>query len=76
MLNLTFNVRKMFSEMDEALFLSCLGQFKDEEEKLSLEAEKRKEAWRRLENAASLKPIAGNTAVLVTPLGLAASIAC
>ncbi|KAJ4828250.1 hypothetical protein Tsubulata_012056 [Turnera subulata] len=73
-LNLTLNVRKMFSEMDEALFLSCLEHFKDEEEKLSLLAEKRKEAWQRLEDAASLKPITGNTAVLVTPL--ATSIAC
>ncbi|KDP32288.1 hypothetical protein JCGZ_13213 [Jatropha curcas] len=73
-LNLTLNVRKMFSEMDEALFQSCLSQFKDDEEKLSLVAEKRKEAWRRLENAANLKPITGNTAVLVTPL--ATSIAC
>uniref|UniRef100_A0A2P2ILN2 Serine/threonine protein phosphatase 2A regulatory subunit n=1 Tax=Rhizophora mucronata TaxID=61149 RepID=A0A2P2ILN2_RHIMU len=73
-LNLTLNVRKMFSEMDDALFLSCVDQFKDEEEKLRMMAEKRKEAWRRVENAASLKPITENTAVLVTPL--ATSIAC
>ncbi|CAN0877676.1 Serine/threonine protein phosphatase 2A 57 kDa regulatory subunit B' kappa isoform [Linum grandiflorum] len=73
-LNLTLNIRKMFSEMDEQLFLSCLAQFKDDEEQLSLAAEKRKEAWRRLENAASLKPITGNTAVLVAPL--ATKIAC
>ncbi|CAI0414854.1 unnamed protein product [Linum tenue] len=73
-LNLTLNIRKMFSEMDEQLFLSCLAQFKDEEEQLSVLAEKRKEAWQRLENAASLKPITGNTAVLVTPL--ATKITC
>ncbi|EEF45956.1 serine/threonine protein phosphatase 2A 57 kDa regulatory subunit B' kappa isoform [Ricinus communis] len=73
-LNLTLNIRKMFSEMDEVLFLSCLAQFKEEQENLSLMAEKRKEAWRQLEYAASLKPITGNTAVLVTPL--ATSIAC
>ncbi|CAK7353478.1 unnamed protein product [Dovyalis caffra] len=73
-LNLTQNVRKMFSEMDDALYLACLDQFKEDEEKLSLLAEQRKEAWRRLEYAASLKPVTGNTAVLVTPL--ATSIAC
>ena len=73
-LNLTLNIRKMFSEMDEQLFLSCLAQFKGDEEQLSLAAEKRNEAWRRLENAASLKPITGNTAVLVAPL--AKKIAC
>ncbi|CAN1169154.1 Serine/threonine protein phosphatase 2A 57 kDa regulatory subunit B' kappa isoform [Linum perenne] len=73
-LNLTLNIRKMFSEMDEQLFLSCLAQFKDDEEQLSLAAEKRKEAWQRLEHAASLKPVTGNTAVLVTPQ--ATKIAC
>ncbi|KAJ8751686.1 hypothetical protein K2173_025849 [Erythroxylum novogranatense] len=29
-LSLTLNVKKMFSEMDDALYLSCLDQFKDE----------------------------------------------
>lgn len=73
-LNLTLNIRKMFSEMDEALYLACLDQLKEDEEKLSFLAEQRKEAWQRLEYAASLKPMTGNTAVLVTPL--ATSIAC
>ncbi|KAJ6994977.1 serine/threonine protein phosphatase 2A 57 kDa regulatory subunit B' kappa isoform [Populus alba] len=73
-LNLTLNIRKMFSEMDEALYLACLDQLKEDEEKLSLLAEQRKEAWQQLEHAASLKPMTGNTAVLVTPL--ATSIAC
>ncbi|XP_050232525.1 serine/threonine protein phosphatase 2A 57 kDa regulatory subunit B' kappa isoform [Mercurialis annua] len=73
-LNLTLNIRKMFSEMDEPLFVSCLEQFKEEQENLSSMSEKRKEAWRQLEYAASLKPVTGNTAVLVTPF--AASIAC
>ncbi|KAL3586983.1 hypothetical protein D5086_013850 [Populus alba] len=67
-LNLTLNIRKMFSEMDEALYLACLDQLKEDEEKLSLLAEQRKEAWQQLEHAASLKPMTGNTAVLVTPL--------
>ena len=73
-LNLTLNVRKMFTEMDDVLFMSCHAHFKEEEGKLSILAEKRKEEWERLENAASLQPITGNTAVLVTPL--AKSIAC
>lgn len=66
--NLTHNIRKMFLEMDEKLFLSCHAHFKEEEAILSSEAEKRKEAWKRLEHAASLKPMIGNTAVLVSPL--------
>ncbi|XP_058785789.1 serine/threonine protein phosphatase 2A 57 kDa regulatory subunit B' kappa isoform-like [Vicia villosa] len=67
-LNLTHNVRKMFIEMDENLFLSCRSQFKEEEAMLNTESEKRKEAWRQLEHAASLKLTAGNTAVLVSPV--------
>ncbi|XP_061346279.1 serine/threonine protein phosphatase 2A 57 kDa regulatory subunit B' kappa isoform-like isoform X1 [Gastrolobium bilobum] len=67
-LNLTHNVRKMFMEMDEKLFLSCHSQFKDEEAMLSSAAEKRKEAWKQLEQVASLQPVIGNTAVLVSPI--------
>ncbi|KAJ0041217.1 hypothetical protein Pint_26989 [Pistacia integerrima] len=55
-------------EMDDVLFMSCHSQFREEESRLSLVAEKRKEAWERLENAASHQPIARNTAILVTPL--------
>lgn len=73
-LNLTLNVRKMFVEMDDQLFLSIHAQYMEEEAKQSSEAKKRKEAWERLENAASLQPVTGNTAVLVT--SLATSIAC
>ncbi|KAF7817210.1 serine/threonine protein phosphatase 2A 57 kDa regulatory subunit B' kappa isoform-like [Senna tora] len=67
-LNLTLNIRKMFIEMDEKLFVSCHSHFKEEEAFLSSAAEKRKEAWERLEHAASLQPMIGNTAVLVSPL--------
>ncbi|CAK8570057.1 unnamed protein product [Lathyrus sativus] len=66
--NLTHNIRKMFLEMDEKLFISCHTQFMEEEAILISEAEKRKEAWKQLEQAASLKPVIGNTAVLVSPL--------
>ncbi|KAK4485857.1 hypothetical protein RD792_008505 [Penstemon davidsonii] len=65
-LNLTLNVRKMISEMDEALFLACISSYQKEQEKSNLIVEKRKQVWERLENAASLQPITENTAVLVT----------
>ncbi|XAR70920.1 hypothetical protein NMG60_11027962 [Bertholletia excelsa] len=71
-LNLTLNVSKMFTEMDDVLFMACHAHFKEEQAKLSLLEEKRKETWVQLENAASHQPI--NTAVLVTPL--ATSITC
>ncbi|OIV96508.1 hypothetical protein TanjilG_07900 [Lupinus angustifolius] len=67
-LNLTHNVRKMFMEMDEKLYLSCHSHFKEEEAMSSTAAEKRKEAWKQLERVASLKPVIGNTAVLVSPI--------
>ncbi|XP_057959364.1 serine/threonine protein phosphatase 2A 57 kDa regulatory subunit B' kappa isoform [Malania oleifera] len=73
-LNLTLNVRRMFSEMDDMLFLACHAQFREEEASLRLAAEKRKEIWERMENDASLQPTVGNTAVLVS--SLATSIAC
>lgn len=66
-LNLTLNVRKMFMEMDDVLFLSCHTHYQEEQEKLTLAQEKRKKAWEHLENAASLQPMTENTAVLVTP---------
>nr|XP_043628080.1 serine/threonine protein phosphatase 2A 57 kDa regulatory subunit B' kappa isoform [Erigeron canadensis] len=66
-LNLTLNVRNIFTEMDNMLFLACHARFLEEQEKQSFATEKRKEAWDRLENAASLQPITGNTtAVLVS----------
>lgn len=73
-LNLTMNVRKLFSEMDDVLFLSCHAQFREEEAKQDMAAEKRKEIWDHLDKAANLKPMTGNTAVLVTPF--ATSITC
>ncbi|KAK7293602.1 hypothetical protein RJT34_16472 [Clitoria ternatea] len=65
-INLTHNIRKMFLEMDEKLFISCHNHYKEEEAVLSLAAEKRKDAWKQLEHAASLRPVIGNTAVLVS----------
>nr|BAK03510.1 predicted protein [Hordeum vulgare subsp. vulgare] len=64
-LNLTANVMKMFSEMDEELFSVCLTKCKeDEENQVSME-EKRRLKWAKLESAAALQPVTGHTAVLV-----------
>ncbi|XP_075508324.1 serine/threonine protein phosphatase 2A 57 kDa regulatory subunit B' kappa isoform-like [Primulina tabacum] len=65
-LNLTLSVRKMLAEMDDALVLTCMSNCREEQEKMNLVMEKRKETWERLENRASLQPVSGNTAVLVT----------
>ncbi|KAL6544278.1 hypothetical protein OROGR_010775 [Orobanche gracilis] len=65
-LNLTSSVRKMLAEMDDSLITACICDFREEQEKLNLAAKKRKEKWEHLDNAASLQPIAENTAVLVT----------
>ncbi|XP_038987229.1 serine/threonine protein phosphatase 2A 57 kDa regulatory subunit B' kappa isoform-like [Phoenix dactylifera] len=67
-LNLTMNVRKMLSEMDEELFLACQRKFKEEEERRVAVEEKRKMTWERLETAAAFRPVTGNTAVLVRPV--------
>lgn len=64
-LNLTLNVRKMLVEMDDVLVMACISNYQEEQQRKDLEVKKRKEVWERLENAASLQPIAGNTAVLV-----------
>ncbi|KAI3828423.1 hypothetical protein L1987_02524 [Smallanthus sonchifolius] len=64
-LNLTLNVISVFTEMDDMLFLVCHAHFLEEQEKQSFETEKRKEAWDRLENAANLQPISGNTTAVL-----------
>lgn len=65
-LNLTLNVRKMLTDMDDALISACISNYQEEREKLNVSIEKRKQVWEQLENAASLQPIARYTAVLVT----------
>ncbi|GMH12439.1 hypothetical protein Nepgr_014280 [Nepenthes gracilis] len=66
-LNSTLNVRKMFEEMDNVLFQACQAQFREDQGKLSLLAEQRRGTWEQLENVASLQPVAGNIAILVSP---------
>ncbi|XP_077211733.1 protein phosphatase 2A regulatory B subunit family protein [Tasmannia lanceolata] len=67
-LNLTLNVQKMFSEMDEELFQTCKNKFEDEETQVKAADEKRRLTWECLETAAGFQPMTGNTAVLVTPI--------
>ncbi|KAF8400735.1 hypothetical protein HHK36_014035 [Tetracentron sinense] len=66
-LNLTLNVKKVFSEVDEELVLTCQDKFEEEETKLKAAAEKRRVTWERLEIAASVQPVTRNAAILVTP---------
>ncbi|CAD6230315.1 unnamed protein product [Miscanthus lutarioriparius] len=65
-LNLTTNVKKMLSEMDEELFSACLATHKEAEEMRALLEGKRRLAWELLESAAAFQPVTGNTAVLVS----------
>ncbi|KAL6845275.1 hypothetical protein ACP4OV_024770 [Aristida adscensionis] len=64
-LNLTANVKKMLSEMDEDLFSACLAKYMEDEEKRASSDQERRLAWERLESAAASQPVTGNTAVLV-----------
>ncbi|XP_006654758.1 serine/threonine protein phosphatase 2A 57 kDa regulatory subunit B' kappa isoform [Oryza brachyantha] len=64
-LNLTANVKKMFSEMDEELFSACLIKYKEDEERQGSLESKRMLTWERLESAAAFQPVTGHTAVLV-----------
>ncbi|KAL8094110.1 hypothetical protein AgCh_035831 [Apium graveolens] len=49
-LNLTQNLKKMFSEMDCELLLGCQDKFEEENSKLGLDTERRILTWERLEN--------------------------
>ena len=64
-LNLTLNVKRMLAEMDDTLIVACIANYKGDQARKKSEVERRKEVWERLENAASLQPVTGRTAVLV-----------
>ncbi|CAL9194239.1 unnamed protein product [Musa hybrid cultivar] len=66
-LNLTENVKKLLSEMNEEVFTACKKKFEDEEEKRVAMEEKRRMIWERLETTAAFQPVTSNTAVLVIP---------
>lgn len=63
-LNLTQNLRNMFSEMDAELLLECQEKFEEENSKLSLVAQRRKSTWERLENAAGFQPAVTNVSTM------------
>jgi serine/threonine-protein phosphatase 2A regulatory subunit B' len=64
-LNLAANVKKMFSEMDEELFSSCLAKYKEDEQKRAQLEAKRKSTWEKLESAAALQPVIDHAAILI-----------
>lgn len=65
---LTLNVRKMFLEMDQDLFQECQRKFQEDESKAKEVEEKRETTWKRLEAAASSRPI--STENMLGSLGL------
>ncbi|CAM6087523.1 unnamed protein product [Calypogeia fissa] len=67
---LTLNVRKMFLEMDQDLFQECQRKFQEDEAKAKEVEEKREITWKRLEAAASTRPIPISTENMLSSLGL------
>lgn len=74
-LNLTQNIRKMLSQMDEDLVLAC--QRRIEEDDSSAAAERRRKTWERLEAAAAtggVQSVGGD--ILVPVKSATCSVAC
>lgn len=63
--SLTLNVRKIFSDQDQALLDECLVKFQEDEAKEKEMQEKRELIWKRLEDVAASK-VVSNEAVLVS----------
>lgn len=63
--SLTLNVRKIFSDTDQALFDGCLKRFQEDEVKEREKQEKRESTWKKLEDVAAAKAVS-NEAVLVS----------
>ncbi|KAL9453702.1 hypothetical protein AB3S75_009331 [Citrus x aurantiifolia] len=63
--SLTLNVRKIFSDADQALFDECLARFQEDEVKEKETQEKRESTWKRLEDLAASRAVS-NEAVLVS----------
>ncbi|KAK4714068.1 hypothetical protein R3W88_019975 [Solanum pinnatisectum] len=71
--SLTLNVRKIFSDADQALFDECLEKFKEDEIKDKEMQERRELTWKRLEDVAASNFVS-NEAVLVSRLASAVVI--
>ncbi|OIT00295.1 PREDICTED: serine/threonine protein phosphatase 2A 59 kDa regulatory subunit B' gamma isoform-like [Nicotiana attenuata] len=63
--SLTSNVRKIFSDADQALFDECLEKFQEDEIKSKEMQERRELTWKRLEDVAASNFVS-NEAVLVS----------
>ncbi|KAL3332731.1 hypothetical protein AABB24_033002 [Solanum stoloniferum] len=70
--SLTLNVRKIFSDADQALFDECLEKFKEDEIKDKEMLERRELTWKRLEDVAASNFV--NEGVLVSRLASAVVI--
>ncbi|KAL1325960.1 hypothetical protein HN51_036007 [Arachis hypogaea] len=82
-LNLTQNIRKMLSQMDEDLVLACQRKFEEDDARSSAVAERRRITWERLEEAAAgIQSIGGGGSgggdilVPVKSASTACSVAC
>ncbi|KAL5794147.1 hypothetical protein ACOSP7_002741 [Xanthoceras sorbifolium] len=72
--SLTLNVRKIFSDTDQALFDECLARFQEDVTKEKETWEKRESTWKRLEDVAASKAVS-NEAVLVSMFASSVAIA-
>ncbi|XP_059661108.1 serine/threonine protein phosphatase 2A 59 kDa regulatory subunit B' zeta isoform-like isoform X2 [Cornus florida] len=72
--SLTLNVRKIFSDADQALFDDCLVRFQEDEIKEKETQEKRESFWKRLEDVAASKVVSSED-VLVSRFGSSVAIA-
>lgn len=72
--SLTLNVRKIFSDADQALFDECSVRFQEDEIKDKERQEKQKLAWKRLEDVAAFNAVS-NEAVLVSRFASSVAIA-
>ncbi|KAL5797942.1 hypothetical protein ACOSQ2_002762 [Xanthoceras sorbifolium] len=72
--SLTLNVRKIFSDTDQALFDECLARLQEDVTKEKETWEKRESTWKRLEDVAASKAVS-NEAVLVSMFASSVAIA-
>lgn len=78
MLNLTQNIKKMLSQMDEDLVLACQRKTEEEDSKSGAAAERRRLTWERLEAAAAAASVQslGGGEILVPVKSATCSVAC
>ena len=83
-LNLTQNIRKMLSQMDEELVVACQRRIEEEDSSASAAAERRRVTWERIEAAAAAastscvqsSSVGGGGDVLVPVKSATCSVAC